>query len=312
MEIYGAREDPMPGVSSQLIADAMRERQPEADPIGSDVWYVIEEDTAYGQVSKLFEGSGVRKPSQRWSRSFGLERKGNKSGKAASLILQFSQAPQVIDAMASRLDMPIEHRAGAVLPHLMPDAVHLRPLLRAFLTPANFVANFRIKDFRASPGDRAETVLPQKLKRLTNWLAENPLCEMPDLDGRERLDDQLLIQHAQFAQKFQIPFLLQCRMKTADHVNFGDPVGQCVCDGLDDLRDRKLEGVRLAFLRSESAELARKEADVGIVDVIVGAVFHSSSHGNKRLQSFAEAHFPCGVRRSRVLRARLARTRALR
>ena len=58
-------------------------------------------------------------------------------------------------------------------------------------------------------------------------------------------------------------------MKPADHVDLGDAVLQCVANSLDDLRDRKFKGVRLAFLGSEGAELAGKKAYVRIVDVAV-------------------------------------------
>jgi UDP-N-acetylmuramate--alanine ligase len=46
MEIYGAREDPMPGVSSQLIADAMRERRPDADVTVISSWSAVAEAVA--------------------------------------------------------------------------------------------------------------------------------------------------------------------------------------------------------------------------------------------------------------------------
>jgi UDP-N-acetylmuramate--alanine ligase len=46
MEIYGAREDPMPGVSSQLVADAMRERWPDADVTVVPSWSAVAESVA--------------------------------------------------------------------------------------------------------------------------------------------------------------------------------------------------------------------------------------------------------------------------
>jgi UDP-N-acetylmuramate--alanine ligase len=46
MEIYGAREDPMPGVSSQLIADALREHRPDADVTVISSWSAVAEAMA--------------------------------------------------------------------------------------------------------------------------------------------------------------------------------------------------------------------------------------------------------------------------
>jgi UDP-N-acetylmuramate--alanine ligase len=46
MEIYGAREDPVPGVSSQLVADAMRESRPDADVTLVTSWSAVAEVVA--------------------------------------------------------------------------------------------------------------------------------------------------------------------------------------------------------------------------------------------------------------------------
>jgi UDP-N-acetylmuramate--alanine ligase len=41
MEIYGAREDPMPGISSQLVADALRELRSDADVEVISSWSAV-------------------------------------------------------------------------------------------------------------------------------------------------------------------------------------------------------------------------------------------------------------------------------
>lgn len=46
MEIYAAREDPMPGVSSQLIADALRELRPDVDVTVVPSWSAVAEHVA--------------------------------------------------------------------------------------------------------------------------------------------------------------------------------------------------------------------------------------------------------------------------
>ena len=56
-------------------------------------------------------------------------------------------------------------------------------------------------------------------------------------------------------------------MKAADHMNFGYPELKRLTGGLNDLGDGEFEGVRVAFPGTKGAELARKNANIGIVDV---------------------------------------------
>ena len=46
MEVYGAREDPIPGVSSKLIAEALSELRPDADVEVISSWSAVAEATA--------------------------------------------------------------------------------------------------------------------------------------------------------------------------------------------------------------------------------------------------------------------------
>ena len=46
MEVYAAREDPMPGVSSQLVADALRELRPDADVTVVPSWSAVADHVA--------------------------------------------------------------------------------------------------------------------------------------------------------------------------------------------------------------------------------------------------------------------------
>jgi UDP-N-acetylmuramate--alanine ligase len=46
MEVYGAREDPIPGVSSELIADALRARRPDADVEVVSSWSAVAGEAA--------------------------------------------------------------------------------------------------------------------------------------------------------------------------------------------------------------------------------------------------------------------------
>ena len=166
---------------------------------------VIEKNPADGQVPKLLEGRRMRNSMQDRACSLGLKSEGNEARKATGLILQFSQAPQVIDSMMGVLDMSVQHGACAVPAHLVPGSVHLRPLLGTFFAAAYLVANFRIKDLSTAARNGPETILPKKLKRRAKGNSENAFRKVADLNGCERLDDQFLIQQAQTAQELQVP-----------------------------------------------------------------------------------------------------------
>ena len=58
-------------------------------------------------------------------------------------------------------------------------------------------------------------------------------------------------------------------MKAADHMNFGNPEVKRLTCCLDNLGNGQFEGVRVAFPGTKGAELARKNANVRIVDVTV-------------------------------------------
>jgi hypothetical protein len=58
-------------------------------------------------------------------------------------------------------------------------------------------------------------------------------------------------------------------MQSADHVDFGYPKGQRFPDSIDNFIDRVFEGMRITLFRRKSAELAGKDADVGVIDVTI-------------------------------------------
>ena len=77
----------------------------------------------------------------------------NEAGKAAGFVLQLAQLAQMIDALLERLDVAVEHRAGAAAAHLMPGAMHLEPFLGGFFAAADLVAHTGIENLRAAAGD---------------------------------------------------------------------------------------------------------------------------------------------------------------
>src|SRR5438876_10539971 len=58
-------------------------------------------------------------------------------------------------------------------------------------------------------------------------------------------------------------------MQPADHVDFGYPKGQRLPDSTDNFIDRVFEGVRITLFSRKSAELAGKDADVGVINVTI-------------------------------------------
>src|ERR1051326_8840486 len=58
-------------------------------------------------------------------------------------------------------------------------------------------------------------------------------------------------------------------MQAAYHMDFGDPKRERFPHSANDFINRRLEGVRIALFCGKSAKLARKNADVGVIDVTV-------------------------------------------
>jgi len=58
-------------------------------------------------------------------------------------------------------------------------------------------------------------------------------------------------------------------MQSTDHMNFRYPELKRLTSGLNDLWYSEFEGVRIAFPGTKGAELARKNANIGVVNVTV-------------------------------------------
>src|SRR5262249_43576198 len=139
----------------------LRERQSETDPIRRQVVDVVEVNTAHRKIAQLLKCGGaldVGKDSVGLRR---LEREGNKSGKPAGFILQFTQLAQMIRAMSKRFDVSVKHGACAAAAHCMPGAMHIEPFAGGFLTATDLIANDRVEDLSATPGNRTEPGLAQ-------------------------------------------------------------------------------------------------------------------------------------------------------
>jgi hypothetical protein len=90
-------------------------------------------------------------------------------------------------------------------------------------------------------------------------------------------------------------------MKPTYHMDLGDTKGQGFPDNADDFLNGILKGMGIAFLGGESAKLAGKYADVGVVDVAVMNVT-----GVIPVLSFAHdvRHHPEGVQVARLIQSK--------
>src|SRR6266513_2969730 len=116
---------------------------------------------------------------------------------------------------------------------------------------------------------------------------------MTNLDGSKGFYVKGGIKSAQPSDKIEIPILFQRRMKSADHMHFGDSQAKRIAHHADDFIDRVFKRVRITFLRGESAKLAGENANIRVIDVTivdvscVVAVFsfaHDVGHDAKRVE----------------------------
>src|SRR5262249_60056579 len=122
-----------------------------------------------------------------------LERKRNKPGKPAGLILQLTQLAQMISPMSKRFDVTVKHGARAPAAHRMPGTMHIEPFGGGFLAAADLVAHDWIENLRATARDRTKPRFAKNFQRIANRQLENSLSQMAGFDGGECLNIQLLI-----------------------------------------------------------------------------------------------------------------------
>src|SRR5258705_11450569 len=92
---------------------------------------------------------------------------------------------------------------------------------------------------------------------------------MSYFDCGKRFEVKLRIQGAKRLKELGVPFRREARVETSDHMDLGDPLIQSVSRCAFNLRNRHLEGVRIASACAERAKLAGEYANIGIVDVAV-------------------------------------------
>ena len=111
-------------------------------------------------------------------------------------VLLSSQLVQVIDAVFERLDVAVEHGAGAAPPESVPGAMDVQILLAAFLAGGDAAADLLAEDLRAAAGEGFETRILQFQEGVPNTLLGEP-SQMQNFHGGEALELQARIHRLQ-------------------------------------------------------------------------------------------------------------------
>ena len=254
-------------VINAIIESDLSERKRHGHPIAGNMIKVVQINPTYCQSAQLIQGRGG--PDVRKRGRFRHKREWNKPGESGGFVLQFSKLAEVVDPMFNRLNVTKQHSGGAALTHSMPYPMNLLPLLGRFLTATNLVPNYRIEDLGAASRQRIQAGCSQTFQCFLNRNPEDSFGEVTSLDSCKGFNMKVRIDGTDAGQELQVPISRQSWMKSADHVNLGDPLRLCRLDSSNDLVDRHFKSVGVAFPRPKSAELAGEHADVGVIDVSV-------------------------------------------
>src|SRR5215472_12251613 len=163
----------------------LRKRQSETNPIRRQVVDVVEVNTAHRKIAQLLKCRGALDLGKYSVGLRRLEREGNKSGKPSGFSLQFTQLAQMIRAMSKGFDVSVKHRACAAAAHRMPGAMHVEPFAGGFLAPTDLIANDRVENLGAAPGNRTESGLAQNFQRVADRHLKDALRQVTNLDRGE-------------------------------------------------------------------------------------------------------------------------------
>ena len=108
----------------------------------------------------------------------------DEADEAVRFILQAAQLAQVIHPVGERLDMAVEHGAGAAPAQAMPGAMDVEVFFGGFLAPGDGRADFLAKDLRAAAGEGIEPGLFQGAQGFGDGLLRQP-GQVQDLNRRE-------------------------------------------------------------------------------------------------------------------------------
>src|SRR5215471_17259205 len=254
-------------VINAIIESDLSQRERHGNPIAGNMIKVVQINPTYCQSTQLIQGRG--RPDVRKRGRFRHKRKWNKPGESAGFVLQFSKLAQVVDSVFNRLDVTKQHGGGAALAHSVPYPMNLLPLLGCFLTTTNLVSNYWIEDLGAASRQRIQAGRSQTFQRFLNGTPEDSFSEVTGLDSCKGFNMKVGIESADAGQELQVPISRQSWMKSTNHVNLGDPLRLRFLDSYNDLVDRHLKSVGVAFPCPKGAEPAGENADVRVIDVSV-------------------------------------------
>ena len=170
-------------------------------------------------------------------------------------VLLAPQLVQVIDAVFERLNVAVEHGAGAAAPQSVPGTMDIQILLAAFLAGRDAAADLLAEDLRATAGEGFETCFLQFLKGVPNTLLGQP-SQVQNFHGGEAFELQARIDRLQGPQEPSVVGEGQRWVQPADDVKFGDAHSQRLTGLGHHLFFGELKPIVVALLAAEGAELA--------------------------------------------------------
>ena len=202
----------------------------------------------------------------------GLIAPGDERGEAAGLVLQRAQPQQVLEPLLVGLDRAVHHRRGGAQPGAMRVAHDVEPFVgRRLAVAVQQLAHAIDQDLGAAAGNAVEAGGDQPLEHRRHRQLRQPR-EMDHFGRRQRVQLERRIALLDRAEQVLVPgqrqvgivAALQQQLDAADR------------DRLVDLPEQLVEAEDVAFGRSdrtvERAEVALRDADVGVVDVAVDDV----------------------------------------
>src|SRR2546423_6287374 len=192
----------------------------------------------------------------------------DESDESARLILQVAEAQQVIDALLLGFHVTIQHSGVGAQPDLVSLARDVQPHLSADFVVADDFAHPRMKNLRASAGQRIHAGLFELEQSVSRGQLGNAR-EVAHLDHGESF--QMHARAALFEPTNQLKKMVkgEVRMQATDNVEFGGAFTDTLLRALINFFQR--EGVRAGGVRvaPKGAKLAVCYANVRWINVPV-------------------------------------------
>lgn len=260
------RAEVVRAVVQRQLADLLAGRQPTALDVGD----VVHEEPRDGDHPQVLEERGLRTALE--VVVLGLVRVRDEGAEAARPVLYVTDHPQVLDALGVGLAGAHEHGGGGLDAQVVRRLHDLQPALAALLERGDGLAGPRGQQLGTGTGEGVEPGGVNALDRLLGGdLGDTG--HVLDLARPQAVDDELRVRGLDRGEVFLVVLDTEVRVVPAlEH----------------DLRPAELDGLRAAAQnvfqiprpalggvlrrRVEGAELARRDADVRVVDVALDDV----------------------------------------